>query len=349
MSMDVIKSPAMRRQTSLLPLLLLAACVAPEPVLDARGAVAPGGRLVVAVYPSPGPWIVADPDSKAESAAKLLPIGMLMQTMQDDRVLELSKELQPYLPRPRYERAFEAALLTELRAQHDGKTESWSEAGLPAEARREFNRADDQLDWRRKYLLPRGGAPRDYSRFLSLDDAVIVDVNLQHGTDVTAEEGRLLPTLTAATRVYRPGTTKLLWSRLDTVQDQGSVRTLSEFRAEPKDLTDRLEALVPQLAKLVAFELAKGLRLNPPQPIAPVQPVGSVTAMPYGLTPSDLPAAPADAPVASTDTAPSPTPEAAPPVETSTATAPVAADVTPTATDPAPTAVDSSTAPASAP
>jgi hypothetical protein len=335
---DVIKSPAMRRQTPLLPLLLLAACVAPEPVLDARGAVPPGGRLVVAVYPSPGPWIVADPDSKAESAAKLLPIGMLMQTMQDDRVLELSKELQPYLPRPRYERAFEAAYIAELRALHDGKTQSWTEAELPPEARREFNRADDQLDWRRKYLLPRGAAPRDYSRFLSLDDAVVVDVNLQHGTDVTPDEGRLLPTLTLATRVYRPGTTKLLWSRVDTVSDQGSTFTLSEFRAEPKDLTNRLEALVPQLAKIAAAELAKGLRLSPPLPVAPAQPEGSVTALPYGLTPSDLPAAPADAPTTSTETAPSPAPETAAPVEPSTATAPTA-----------PLAVDASTAPATAP
>ncbi|MDX6770644.1 MAG: hypothetical protein SF051_14005, partial [Elusimicrobiota bacterium] len=290
---------------------LLAACVAPEPVLDARGAVPPGGRLVVAVYQAPGPWIVADPDSKAESAAKLLPIGMLMQTMQDDRVLELSKELQPYLPRPRYERAFEAAYLAELRALHDGKAESWTEAALPPEARREFNRADDQLDWRRRYLLPRGAAPRDYSRFLTLDDAVVVDVNLQYGTDVTPEEGRLMPTLTAATRVYRPGTSKLLWSRVDVASDQGSTRTLSEFRAEPKDLTDRLEALVPQLAKLAAGELAKGLRLNPPAPAADAAPAPSesVTALPYGLTPAAF-----EAPAASTGTT---TPSGEPAVEAS--------------------------------
>ncbi len=337
------------KRLPLLAFLWLAACVAPEPVLDARGAVPPGGRLVVAVYPAPGPWIVADPDSKAETAAKLLPIGMLMQTMQDDRVLELSKELQPYLPRPRYERAFEAAYLAELRALHDGKTQSWTEAELPSEARREFNRADDQLDWRRKYLSPRGGAPRDYSRFLTLDDAVVVDLNLQYGTDVTAEEGRLLPTLTLATRVYRPGTTKLLWSREDVVQDQGSVRTLSEFRAEPKDLTDRLEALVPQLAKLAAAELAKGLRLNAPVPVAPAAtaaPEGSVTAMPYGLAPSEVFAAPAAPPTASTETAPSPAPAPVAPPETPAAPAP--------AVEPAPVAapappVETSTAPATAP
>ena len=288
----------------------------PEPVLDARGAVAPGQRLVVAVYPSPGPWIVADPDSKAESAAKLLPIGMLMQTMQEDRVLELSKELQPYLPRPRYDRAFETAYLAELRGLHEGKAQSWTEAELPSEAKREFNRAEDQLDWRRKYLSPRGAAPRDYSRFLSLDDAVVVDINLQHGTDVTDEEGRLLPTLTAATRVYRPGTTKLLWQRVDVASDQGSTRTLSEFRAEPKDLTDRLEALVPVLAKLAASELAKGLRLSAPAPVAPATPVESVTAMPYGLPPPEATPAPLGAPAAAAPPPPAP--------DVSTTTAPAA-------------------------
>lgn len=303
------------RRYALLPLLALAACMTPEPVLDARGAVAPGQRLVVAVYPSPGPWIVADPDSKAESAAKLLPIGMLMQTMQEDRILELSKELQPYLPRPRYDRAFETAYLAELRGLHEGRTQSWTEAELPSEAKREFNRAEDQLDWRRKYLAPRGAAPRDYSRFLSLDDAVVVDINLQHGTDVTDEEGRLLPTLTAATRVYRPGTTKLLWQRVDVASDQGSTRTLSEFRAEPKDLTDRLEALVPVLAKLAAAELAKGLRLSAPAPVAPATPVESVTAMPYGLSPSEVFAPPAT----STDAVTAPPP--APDVSTTTAPA----------------------------
>lgn len=321
----------MRRLLPLAP-LLLAACVSPEPVLDGRGAVAPGQRLVVAVYPAPGPWIVADPDSKAETAAKLLPIGMLMQTMQEDRILELSKELQPYLPRPRYDRAFEAAYLRELRALHDGKAQSWSEAELPAEARREFNRSEDTLDWRRKYMFPRGAsAPRDYSRFLALDDAVVVDVNLQYGTDVSDQEGRLLPTLTAATRVYRPGTTKLLWSRIDFAGDQASTRTLSEFRAEPKDLTDRLEALVPVLAKLAAAELAKGLRLNAPAPAAPAPaaaPEGSVTALPYGLTPADIPTpapepmpaapTPADvptstAPAVEPSTAPLPSPAAPPP------------------------------------
>lgn len=265
----------------LLPLFLaLGGCVAPEPVPDARGAVAPGQRLVVAVYAAPGPWIVSDPDSKAESAAKILPIGMLMQAVQEDRVLETSKELQPYLPRPRFDKAFEAAYLKELAALHDGKTQNWAEAGLPGEAKREFNRAEDQLDWRRRYLLPRGAAPRDYSRFLSLDDAVVVDLNLEFGTSLTEGEGRLLPTLTVATRVYRPGTTKLLWSRVDSASDMSSTRTLLEFRAEPKELTERLEALVPVLAKTAAASLASGLRLSAPAPAAAAPVAASLTAEP---------------------------------------------------------------------
>lgn len=301
-----------------LPLLLLAAaaCVAPEPVLDARGAVAPGQRLVVAVYVAPGPWIVSDPDTKAESAAKLLPIGVLMQTMQEDRVLELSKELQPYLPRPRFDKAFEAAYLGELAALHDGKAQSWTDAELPPEAKREFNRAEDQLDWRRKYLHPRGGAPRDYSRFLSLDDAVVVDVNLQFGTDVSEEEGRLLPALTVATRVYRPGTTKLLWSHVETAADQASTHTLTEFRAEPRALTEKLERLVPVLAKKAAAALAEGLRLNARAAPAPAP----ESSLPPSITaaPSEPLAAPASAPPA----APAEPAPAAAPAETSPAAPP---------------------------
>lgn len=318
---------AMRRLLCLLP-LLLAACVAVEPVPDARGSVAPGQRLVVAVYAAPGPWIVADPDNKAETAAKLLPIGTFMQNIQDDRVNELSKELQPYLPRPRYDKAFEAAFLEELRAKHDGKSQSWSEAELPPEAKREFNRAEDQLDWRRKYLLPRGGAPRDYSRFLSLDDAVVVDLNLQYGTDVSEEEGRLLPTLTVAARVYRPGTTKLLWSHVDVASDQASTRTLTEFRAEPKDLTDRLEALVPVLAKKAAASLSEGLRLNAPAAPAPSAMPSSITAAPSEPVPVP-PAQPLNEPGASAApppeppaTAPPPAPPEAAPVSPSTSTVP---------------------------
>lgn len=333
----------MRRALPLLLLLAAAACVTPEPVPDGRGAVAPGQRMVVAVYVAPGPWIVSDPDSKAESAAKLLPIGMLMQTMQEDRVLEISKELQPYLPRPRFDRAFEAAFTQELAALHDGKVQSWTQAELPPEAKREFNRSDDQLDWRRKYLHPRG-APRDYSRFLTLDDAVVVDVNLQFGTDVSDEEGRLLPTLTAATRVYRPGTTKLLFSRIDVASDQASTHTLTEFRAEPKALTDRLEALVPVLAKKAATELSQALRLTPSAPAAapeaapPLLPGGSITAAPAEPAPAPRALAlPAAAP---------PEPAAAPPAAEPAQPAPEPPPAQPADAAPVPAAVETSTSPA---
>lgn len=322
----------MRRPFVLLP-LLLAACVAPETVPDGRGAVSPGQRLVVAVYPAPGPWIVADPDSKVESAAKVLPIGLLMQTMQEDRILELSKEIQPYLPRPRYERLFEAAFAAELKTLHDGPVQTWSEAGLPPEARREFNRAEDALDWRRKYFEPRGGAPRDYSRFLSLDDAVMLDINLQYGTDLTPEEGRLLPTLTVAMRAYRPSTGKLLWTRVEAAGDQSSTRTLPEFRAEPKELTDRLQALAPVLAQQAARAAARGMGLNPPA--APAAPA-LVTAEPP-LSPTPLAEASSAAP-------------AAPPAEATPASSfEPAASSTPAAptNEPAPTAAPAEAAPAS--
>ena len=82
---------------------LLASCVAVETPVDPRGSVRIGQRVVVMVHQSPGPWIVADPDNKAETALKLLPLGNFLVGMQEERVNEVSKELQPYLPRPRYD------------------------------------------------------------------------------------------------------------------------------------------------------------------------------------------------------------------------------------------------------
>src|ERR1044072_2547481 len=97
------------RKSLLLAVLAFAACVTPEAAPDPRGAIRPGQRVVVLVYQSPGPWIVADPDSKAETARKLLPLWTFLQGMQEDRINAVSKEIQPYLPRPRYDRALEAA------------------------------------------------------------------------------------------------------------------------------------------------------------------------------------------------------------------------------------------------
>ena len=144
--------------------LLAAACVTVEPAPDPRGAVKPGQRIIVMVYQSPGPWIIADADSKAETALKILPLGNFLQGMQEDRINELSKEIQPYLPRPRYDQAVEGALIRILKTSHGNTVQTAAEAGIAPIQRRDWNAAADQLDWRRKYYFtdPGRASPRDY-------------------------------------------------------------------------------------------------------------------------------------------------------------------------------------------
>lgn len=301
---------------------LLAACVTVEPPPDPRGAVKIGQRIVVMVHQSPGPWIVADPDNKAETALKLLPLGGFLVGMQEDRVNEVSKELQPYLPRPRYDQAVEAALLKALKAAHGGSVQTSAEAGIAALQRKEWNAASDQLDWRRKYYFTGAKpSPRDYSKLLSLDDAVILEVNLSFGLDPD-DQDRILPTLSAASRLYRADTAKMLWAKEDRLSDTTSSATLSEFRAIPSDLTDRLYALSEPLGARIASGFAReaGLLPAPPPIIREVLPeTPSVTSEPP-VAPAAPLAPPATEPVqvstppaydqtpppaASTDTVPS--------------------------------------------
>jgi hypothetical protein len=266
---------------------LLAACVTVEPPPNPRGAVKPGQRLIVMVYQSPGPWIVADPDSKAESALKLMPLGTFLQGMQEDRVNELSKEIQPYLPRPRYDQAVEAALVNALKAVHNGQVQTFAEAGITPVQRKDWNTASDQLDWRRKYYFTEAGrpSPRDYSKLLSLDDAIILEVNLSFGLEPD-EQDRTLPLLSAASRAYRADTARMLWSREERLSDVTSSSTLTEFRAAPTELTDRLYVMSAPLAVRIAtgFERDTGMIAAPPPIVTGTDP--ATIAAPPGTPPA---------------------------------------------------------------
>ena len=283
----------MRRTSTLLAAsTLLSACVSVEPLPDPRQVVAPKQRLVALVYQSPGPWIIKESDSKAEAAAKILPVGFLVQTVQDDKTLELSKDIQQYLPRPRYDRALEESLIKTLQTLHSGPVQTGVEAGLAPVQLREWNSAKDQLDWRRRYYAPEYGAPspRDYAKVLSLDDAVVLEVNLSFGTEAT-DEGQLLPAVSAALRLYRAGTSRLLWSREEMLTEKTSSMTLSEFRAEPRELTRILENLAPRLGEAAARSTAKALGLTPPPSVVEALPGLSPQApqnLPYGMTPADF-------------------------------------------------------------
>lgn len=252
----------------LAPLLLIAAavaaCVSVEGLPDAKGALKPNQRLVVNLNVSPGPWIVDASDSKIETAAKILPVGFLMQTVQDEHTLGVSKDLQQYMPRPHYGIEVQDALMKALRVARSSTTvQTAVEAGIATAQLADWNRAKDQLDWRLRYYNPdpQTPAPRDYARALTLDDALVLDVNLSYGTVVT-DDGQVEPQMSAASRVYRGDTSALIWEHEDEVVDKVSSTTLAEFKLKPSDLTDRIEKLAPQLAAAVAASFVKSFAIG---------------------------------------------------------------------------------------
>jgi hypothetical protein len=231
---------------------------------DPRGALKPDQRLVVAVYQSPGPWIIDAADSKAEAAAKISPVGFLMQTVQDEHVLGVSKDMQQYMPRPHYGQEYQDAVLKELKAKIASGVQTALEAGIVPAQLTDWNKAKDQLDWRFHYYAPDpdAPAPRDYARILTLDDALILDINVSFGT-TASDDGRLMPEMSAASRVYRGDTSHLIWEHEDEVTDQTSSSTLVEFKLAPSDLTNRIQALAPRLAGTTAASFVKAFGLTP--------------------------------------------------------------------------------------
>ncbi|MFI5349750.1 MAG: hypothetical protein ACHQ2Z_09415 [Elusimicrobiota bacterium] len=242
-----------------------AGCVSVEGLPDPHGALKTGQRLVVVVYPSPGPWIIGSADTKAEAAAKISPLGFFVQSAENQHTNSVSKNLQQYLPRPRLGQAVQNSLLSALRSVRSTSTvQTGLEAGLAPEQLAEWNKSKDQLDWRQRYYAPDPdqGAPRDYAKVLTLDDAVILDVNVSFGTDAN-EDGHLLPTMSAAARAYRGDTSHLLWEHEDIVADQTSSATMTDYQMQPWTLTDSLQKLAPTLGKTVAASFLKAFMLAP--------------------------------------------------------------------------------------
>jgi hypothetical protein len=249
---------------------LVAGCVSIQNMPDPRGALKPGQRLMVAVFPSPGPWIIGSADSKAEAAAKISPLGFLVQTAENEHTNSVSKNLQQYLPRPRLGQMVQDSLLASLRSARSSTTvQTALEAGIFPAQLAEWNKSKDQLDWRLRYYAPDPDqpAPRDYAKILTLDDALILDVNVSFGTDA-ADDGRLLPTMTAASRVYRGDTSHLLWEHEDVVSDQVSSATMTDFQMQPWTLTDRLQKLAPTLGTTAASSFLKAFAITAGAPAA---------------------------------------------------------------------------------
>lgn len=302
----------------------VAGCVSVQGLPDPRGALAPRQRLIVAVYPSPGPWIIGSADTKAEAAAKISPLGFIVQTAENEHTNSVSKNLQQYLPRPRLGLAVQDSLLAALRGARSSDTvQTGLEAGIPALQLAEWNKSKDQLDWRQRYYAPDPDQPepRDYAKILTLDDALILDVNVSFGTDA-GDDGVLHPTMSAASRVYRGDTSRLLWEHEDVVADQVSSATMTDFQMQPWTLTDSLQKIAPGLGAAVAGSFLKAFALTPSTSTA--HPMGSApaggglvpmsffqnqsTAAPAGIAPSTAasvsPAVSVSTPAVSVSTSP---------------------------------------------
>src|SRR5271156_3823331 len=115
-------------------------CVSVDGPPDPHGALVNGQRVVVFVYPSPGPWIIGAADTKAEAAAKISPLGYFVQTAENQHTLSVSKNLQQYLPRPRLGQAVQDSLLQALRvARSSAPVQSGVEAGIATTQLAEWN------------------------------------------------------------------------------------------------------------------------------------------------------------------------------------------------------------------
>ncbi|HAM36675.1 MAG TPA: hypothetical protein DEB40_01605 [Elusimicrobia bacterium] len=326
----------MKRHWPLILPLLCGACVAvTEPVLSPH-TVDAGQRTVVLVFAAPGPWVISDSESKAESAAKTMPLfSAVVQTFQDDRDKAASAGLAQYLPRWKPEELLEPPLMSALSSSgFPAKFVSAAEADLGTATLRGFNRASDILEWQRKYFYGdlTQPHPRDYAGVLSLDDALVLEVGVLPAL-AADDDGNMIPTLNAASRLVRASTLRVVWHHEDKVEDRAAARSLYEFKTLPQQLMDRWKALMPELASKISASLSASL---PPAPSAPpaggAEPLASGPPPAGGMgVPAVSSAAAASMPVAPEATAPPPqTAEvAAVPVSSSAATNPQSPPVAP--------------------
>jgi hypothetical protein len=243
----------------------------------------------------------------------MLPVFSYVATnMQEDRYKAASDTLAKYVPRWPARDLLEAALLKELpKTDFAGHFIPVAEADPDTTTLRGWNRSNDVLDWQNRYLTPDPTLPqpRDYSRYLPWDDALALEVNLLPLL-AADDDGNMVPTLSATSRLYRCQTMHLLWQHDDKADDPGSARTLYEFETLPQQLVDRWRALVPALAVKISGSLTGALH---PAISSATAPGGMAPALSTGTPSLPLP------PAASSATA------TAPPAVTAPASAAMAA------------------------
>lgn len=314
-----------------LPLLAAAAvlggCVSLEEAPMQRNAIGKDQRLLLLVFPAPGPLLSED-DSKAETAAKIVPgLGLVVKDMQDGRDLKASQDLQRYLPRWDAAGEFRSSFAKQLDALgQPAKIVGPQDAGIPADQVLRLNRAADVNDWQIRYYLPQPDhvVGRNYSTFLNLDDAVVLEVNLAYALDSDGE-GNYTPAARAVTKLMRASTMHQLWRHEDRVDEKGATKTLYEFKVAPDQLIGAWKRLMPMLGAKVAESLrqnftAAGVPLSPRLNVTPDVPVAADIPNGGGWAPAPIAAQPVPQPPPQYNTAPAPqaqpqgapTPEPAP-------------------------------------
>jgi hypothetical protein len=237
-----------------LALLLPAGCIPIEEAPLSANAIRQGQRVVVIVYPAPGPLI----ETSAAAAEAVPGLGMFMQSVRNDRTRENSVLFAKYWPKPwSAETLFYPALIKELSSSgYAGRWLMPADANLSPDDLRPLNAAKDVVDWYARYYEPPepGSTPRDYSRFRSLDEALVFEVSLRYGL-VIGDNGSAVPTLGGAAAIYRADTMREMWRHSEVVQDSSGARHIDDFRANPKDLAPKIEKLMPQLAHALAASL----------------------------------------------------------------------------------------------
>lgn len=250
------------------------------------GAIQKDQRLLLLVFPAPGPFISED-DSKGETAAKIVPgLALLVTDAQDQRDLKAAQDLQQYLPAWEPAGTFFAAFKEQVDALgQPGKLIAAEETDLPADTWVRLNQSADALDWQRRYFSPLPGhaVARNYSRFLKLDDAVVLEVNLAYGLNSDGE-GLYTPMAKAVTKLLRASTMRQFWRHEDFVSDKAAARSLYDFKVKPGDLIFAWKRLLPLLGAQVAENLGKNLVLaKVPVSRPPASSVNLSTSGPSGL------------------------------------------------------------------
>ncbi|MFA6004128.1 MAG: hypothetical protein WC881_08670 [Elusimicrobiota bacterium] len=335
--------------------LICGGCVSvSEPILAPQSA-APGQRTVLIIYPATGPWVISESESKAEAAARSLPIfSAMVQSLQEDRDQKASDDLRQYMPVWAPSEKLYPLLMKELaNTGFVGKFLYPYQADIATAAVRNLNRATDSLDWQKRYLYgdPAQPLPRDYSRFLNLDDALVLEANLLYYL-AADDDGNMIPTLSLVSRLIRCQTMHLLWKHEDKVEDPGAAKSIYEFKTLPLQLVDRWQGLMPALAAKASASLRTALVSAAPSAAVSPAPSAAATIPEVSFsTPAAAAPAPADAaasaisvssaaatgPAAgvelSTAAALSASPPATPP-EISNSSVPAAAPASPPATPP---------------